>query len=106
MISLVIEQYLDSVKDERAFDFPFMALLHEMGFYDIHFTHDMYEFGKDFIAKKEDDDQTIQYVIQSKAKDVDLSTWRREIQSQLTEAITNTLSHPNFDAELERKPYS
>ena len=45
MISLVIDQYLDSISNEREFDFPIMALLHEMGFYDIHWTHGKWEYG-------------------------------------------------------------
>lgn len=103
MINLVVSQYLDSINDERDFDFPFMVLIHEMDFYDIHWTHGKWEYGKDFIAKLDIDGETVQYIFQSKAGDINLSKWRNDIAPQLQEAITNTLSHPNFDSELARQ---
>jgi hypothetical protein len=36
---------------ERGFDAFFLCLLRAHGFFDIHFTHGPYEFGKDIIAK-------------------------------------------------------
>lgn len=103
MINQVLDTYLDSIRNEREFDTPFMSLLTEMGFYDVHFTHDMYEFAKDFIGKLESDGKVIQYIFQSKAKDVNLQTWRTEIEPQLREALTNTLSHPNFNPHIARQ---
>lgn len=103
MISQVIEQYLDSISDERDFDLPFMTLIYQMGFYDIHWTHGKWEYGKDFIAKLDVNGQPIQYVFQSKAGNISLTKWRTDIAPQLQEAITNTLSHPNFDSTLPRQ---
>ena len=53
MIADVVGSYLDSL-EEREFDGPFMALLRSLGFRDIHFLHGSFEFGKDFIAKRDD----------------------------------------------------
>ena len=50
MLNDVVEHYLDSL-EEREFDVPFIALLRSLGYFDIHFLHGSFEFGKDFIAK-------------------------------------------------------
>ena len=41
-----------------------------MGFHDIHFIHGNIEFGKDFIAKRTEDNRVIQYAFQSTAGDI------------------------------------
>ena len=65
MLRNVLEDYLSSIK-ERDFDFPLSSLLQGMGFYDIHFTHGAVEFGKDFIAKRVENNVEYQYAIQSR----------------------------------------
>jgi hypothetical protein len=102
MLRNVLEDYLDSI-NEREFDYPLMAQLQTMGFYDIHFTHGSTEVGKDFIAKRIDDGSEVQYAIQSKKGDISQSLWRNEIRGQLEEAILSDLSHPQFDKHLPRK---
>ncbi|GAG55344.1 unnamed protein product, partial [marine sediment metagenome] len=96
MLANVLAAYLDSIK-EREFDLPLATLLRASGFYDVHFTHGNVEFGKDFIAKRNENDITFQYTFQSKAGDVSQSDWRNDIMSQMLESLLSTLSHPNFD---------
>jgi hypothetical protein len=84
MLRNVIDAYLASAS-ERQLDLPILLLLRAMGYYDMHLTHGNVEFGKDIIAKKREDGRTIQYVIQSKAGDIDQAEWRA-IQPQIFEA--------------------
>ncbi len=79
MLRNVLADYLNSLKNEREFDAPLMALLAAMGFQDIHFTHGQAEFGKDFIAKRREGKKLIQYVIQSKCGDISQGDWRNNI---------------------------
>ncbi len=99
MLRNVLGDYLDRVT-ERQFDLPFILLLPTMGFYDVHFTHGHVEFGKDFIAKRREDGKEIQYSFQSKAGDIGYTDWRNHIYPQLFEAVTSTLTHPNFSTDL------
>lgn len=96
MLANVLAAYLDGVK-ERQFDLPLATLLRASGFCDIHFTHGNVEFGKDFIAKREEDGTSIQYSFQSKAGDISQHDWRNEIMGQMLESLLLGLSHPNFD---------
>jgi len=98
MLANVLGAYLDNVK-EREFDLPLNTLLHASGFYDIHFTHGSVEFGKDFIAKRDENGATIQYSIQSKAGNVSQSDWRNDIMPQILESLLTGLSHPSFDKD-------
>lgn len=102
MLRNVLEDYLSSI-NERDFDYPLSSLLQAMGFYDIHFTHGAVEFGKDFIAKRNEEGFEYQYAIQSKKGDINQSLWRNEIKGQLEEAILSDLSHPQFNTVLPRK---
>jgi hypothetical protein len=103
MLRNVLEDYLNSAV-ERDFDYPLMSLLQAMNFYDIHFTHGGVEFGKDFIAKRIEENGIIfQYAIQSKRGDIKQNLWRNEIRGQLEEAVLSDLSHPQFDTNLPRK---
>jgi hypothetical protein len=97
----VLASYIETLT-ERQFDIPLLCILMKNGFYDIHFTHGMFEFGKDFIAKKVEGDKVIQYVFQSKGGNISLSEWG-QIRWQIEEARINPLSHPSFDSNLERK---
>jgi len=99
MLNNVLGVYLDNV-GEREFDFPFIALLRAQGFFDIHFTHGQVEFGKDFIAKRLEEELVIQYSFQSKAGNIDQRAWRTDIQGQVLEAVISGISHPNFDREI------
>jgi len=99
MLRNVIDDYLTSTK-ELQFFLPFMELLELCGYYDIHLIHGPVEFGKDLIAKKKQEKGTVQYSFQLKAGDVSLPRFRSEVQPQLLEALTNKLSHPNFDRSL------
>lgn len=101
MLRNVLEGYFNSLT-EREFDVPFMCLLLEESYYDIHFLHGNYEFGKDFIAKKQVNGKTIQFVFQSKAGDINSTDWR-EIAYQCEEARTNLLAHPNFDVNADKQ---
>jgi hypothetical protein len=102
MLRSVVESFLGSVT-EREFDSPLLAILASQGYYDIHFTHGTFEFGKDIIAKRADPETGVvhQYAIQAKAGDIGMSEWR-SIRPQVEEAQENTLSHPNYDTNLPR----
>jgi len=102
MLKNVIENYLISIKEVQFFA-PFQGLLEGMGYYDIHLIHGPTEFGKDFIAKKDNDGETIQYCFQIKVGNVTLGKFTSEIKPQLLEIITNSKSHPNFDTRLSRE---
>lgn len=102
MLSNLIADYLDKV-GEREFDLPLLHLLPELGFYDIHFVHGPVEFGKDIIAKQDDNGVTVQYSIQSKAGNITPTKWRNEVQGQLQSALWITLAHPNFDRTLSHQ---
>jgi hypothetical protein len=97
----VIGAYLDSLT-EREFDAPFMALLRAVGFYDIHFLHGQFEFGKDFIAKLGGGEGPTQFAFQTKAGDIDGAAWR-EVRNQLEDIRMNALAHPSFDQTLPRR---
>jgi hypothetical protein len=99
MLRNVIDDYLSSTK-ELQFFLPFMELLQLRGFYDVHLLHGTTEYGKDVIAKLKTGGAETQYSFQLKAGDVNLSRFRSEIQPQLVEALTNKLSHPNFDRSI------
>lgn len=87
----VLGGYLDTVA-ERAFDGPFLAYLSATGFADVHLLHGAYEFGKDFIAKRDGQ----QWAFQTKAGDLGLSAWRG-VRSQVDEMLWNDIAHPAFD---------
>jgi hypothetical protein len=102
MLRNVLEDYLSSVK-EREFYYPLTALLHAMGYYDIHITDGGSEIGKDFIAKRVEDGTTYQYVIQAKKGDINQAEYRK-IQQQLLEAlILKNLAHPQLDLNLDQR---
>jgi len=95
----VVASFLESLT-EREFDAPFMALLRAHGFQRIHFLHGQFEFGKDFIAQR--DDPPTQFAFQTKAGDINLPQWSSSVRGQVEIMRTNTLAHPDFDAELPR----
>lgn len=101
MIADVIGDYLDSL-EEREFDGPFMALLRSLGFRDIHFLHGNFEFGKDFIAKRYDQDGPAQFLFQTKAGNIALADWGA-CRVQIDMLRTNSLAHPAFDQGMPRK---
>lgn len=98
LLRSVLENYVNTLT-EREFDVPLLCLLLCNGFYDIHYLHGMFEFGKDFIAKRNDNGVATQYVFQSKAGNIDLNAWR-DLQTQINEMRTNYLAHPNYDKSL------
>ncbi|MBA7716171.1 hypothetical protein ES703_125236 [subsurface metagenome] len=98
MLANVLGAYLDSIK-EREFYLPFATLLRASGFNDVHFTHGNVEFGKDFIAKSDENGTTVQYSFQLKAGDVSQSDWRNDIMGQMLESALLGLSHPSFDKD-------
>lgn len=101
MIDAVVANFVDSV-GEREYDAAFMALLRSGGFYDIHFIHGSYEFGKDFIAKLREQDVERQYVFQSKAGGFNLEKWAASAP-QIELLRHSELAHPNFDPALPRQ---
>jgi len=102
MLENVVGNYIDSLT-EREFDAPFIALLPLLGFFDIHYLHGAFEFGKDFIAKRIENGVTKQYVFQSKAGNLALHEWSA-IRGQLDMLRTDVKSHPNFDSDFPREP--
>lgn len=101
MLDDVIGAYIDTLT-EREFDAPFMSLLRAMGFFDIHFLHGQFEFGKDFVAKLGGAAELAQFAFQSKAGNIDGAAWR-EVRTQLEDIRTNALAHPSFDQNLPRR---
>lgn len=95
--------YLDRLKCERDFDATFIALLRNQGFFDIHCIHGAFEFGKDFIAKRSEKGQLLQYAFQSKLGDVGKSEWQQDIRPQCDTMADNELGHPQFDTSLPRR---
>jgi hypothetical protein len=87
---------------EREFDEPLLALLRASGFDDIHYLHGAVEFGKDVIAKREQDGERTQFVFQSKAGDLSLGGWTG-VAGQLDLLRNDRHAHPNFDATLPRQ---
>lgn len=98
----VLGAFLDSLPNERALDLPFLALLADMGFHDVHFTHGAMEFGKDFIAKRREGEEIAQYAFQSKGGNLNQGEWR-DVMPQMLEAAISGLSHPGFDRTLRQK---
>jgi hypothetical protein len=75
MLAAAFENWIRTLR-ERDFDDTFLELLRAAGFYDLHFTHGQYEFGKDVIAKLRGA-PPVQYAFQSKAGDIGGSDWDR-----------------------------
>jgi hypothetical protein len=86
---------------ERGFDESFISLLRAHGFYDIHFRHGQFEFGKDFVAKRDEEGRTVQYAFQSKAGDINGSDWD-SIYAQLEELTSGQNVPAGFDKTLPR----
>jgi hypothetical protein len=101
MLDAVVASFIDGV-GEREFDAAFMALLRARSFYDIHFTHGNYEFGKDFIAKLQDQGVEWQYVFQSKAGSFNLEKWAASAP-QIELLRHSEVAHPNFDPALPKQ---
>lgn len=93
----VLGGYLDRV-GEREFDAAFLALLKGAGYSNVHLLHGAYEFGKDFIGRKDG----VQHAFQTKAGDIGLAAWRL-IRAQVEEMLWNDIAHPDFDAKVERR---
>jgi hypothetical protein len=102
MLRNVLEDYLSSVK-EREFYYPLTALLHAMGFYDIHITDGGSEVGKDFIAKRVEDGIIYQYVIQAKKGDINQADFRKILQQLLEAVILRNLAHAQLDLSLPQR---
>ena len=98
VLRVVLAGFLSSLPNERAFDEPFKALLRQRGFYDIHLLHGAFEFGKDFIAKKDTATGPQQWAFQTKAGNIGKSDWQG-IRNQLEEIRTNSIGHPNLDPD-------
>lgn len=101
MLRGVLERWVDDLA-ERQFDAPFLVLLRAHGFYDVHFTHGAYEFGKDFIAKRLEDGVPQQYGFQSKAGDISGTEWN-SIHGQIEELVGTWLVHPNYNTSIPRQ---
>jgi hypothetical protein len=100
MLESAIAAYVETLA-ERELDVPLRALLRARGFYDIELVHGVSEYGRDFIAKRRDDEGAArQYSLQSKAGDLHLADWRK-VREQLEDIRTVPIAHPLFDASLE-----
>jgi len=101
VIDAAVVSFLSSIGDERAFDEPLRAILRARGFYDISLMHGASEFGRDFVAKREDPGGTRQYALQSKAGNINLNAFRG-IRDQLEDIRTTAFQDANFDSDLPR----
>lgn len=96
-----VANYVKSLT-ERELDPPLIALLRSQGFTHVHLVHGPYEFGKDVIARRTDEDVEHQYCLQSKAGNLNVRSWR-ELRLQVDAMRTGTVAHPDFDASLPRR---
>ena len=101
MLDAAVASFLSSITDEREFDETLRAILRARGFYDISRLHGATELGRDFIAKRNDEDGIHQYAVQSKAGDVNLRAFRG-IRDQLEDIRTTDFQDANFDSDLPR----
>lgn len=97
MLDDALGAFLKAVR-ERDFDEPLMALLRAEGYTDVRLVHGETEFGKDVIAKKDDE----QWVLQSKAGNMNLSQFK-PVREQLYDLRMSDLSAPGFDKNLPRR---
>lgn len=97
----VVAAYVESLT-EREFDAPVIALLHYLGFDNIHLIHGQFEFGQDFVAQREEDGVRYQYCLQSKAGNIGMPGWR-DVRPQLDEMRTGKIAHPNYNPKLPRR---
>lgn len=99
----MLRNYLRGLRRERHFDTPFGLLLSPCGFTDVHYTHGVVEFGKDFIAKRHAGDGTIQYSFQIKRGNISLPEWTDRIQNQMLQSVMTPIRHPSFDRDLKHQ---
>lgn len=101
MLESVIAAYVESLS-ERELDMPLHAILRAEGYFDIEFVHGVSEYGRDFIAKRRDEDDRVrQYSVQSKAGDLGITEWRG-VRDQLEDIRTVPMPHPLYDQELQQ----
>ena len=98
MLEGAVDAFLNGVT-ERGFDEPLLALLRAEGFERVRLTHGSAEFGKDVIAQKGGE----QWAWQSKAGNVGQGDFR-QMTGQLDELRLSNYAHPDFDADLPRRP--
>ena len=100
MLNDVIEHYLDSLKNESSTRRSSHCCV--LGYFDIHFLHGAFEFGKDFIAKARVEGSETQFAFQTKAGDINRPTWDAA-RGQIDMLRTDAIAHPSFDTTLPRK---
>lgn len=93
----VLGAYLESAS-EREFDAAFVALLKAAGYTHVHLIHGAFEFGKDFIGRRDG----MQFGFQTKAGNINLPAWRG-IRPQIEEILWNDIAHPDFDKHAPRR---
>lgn len=103
MLRHLLRNYLNGLKKERHFDVPFGLLLPTLEYYDVHYTHGIVEFGKDYIAKTQLNGAEVQFSFQLKRGDIGLSEWRNDVQQQMLQSVMSPLSHPSFDKSLSHQ---
>ena len=103
MLRNALEGYLKSIAAESALVAPFMALLGNMGFEDVHFVHGPFEFGKDVIAKRCATRAVTQYLFQLKRGDLTQSAWRNHVRGQIETALSSNLGDPAFNIDGPRE---
>lgn len=93
----VLAAYLDRVS-EREFDAAFLSLLSAAGYKHVHLLHGAFEFGKDFIGRRDGR----QFGFQTKAGNINLAAWR-DTRPQVEEILWNDIAHPDFDKHAPRR---
>lgn len=101
MLDDVVANFLGTLSETEFFP-AFEAILRANGFYDVHRIHGPNEFGKDFVAKRVDDAGPTQYLIQTKAGNINTSGWH-EVRDQIETIRLCTISHPSDDQSLPRR---
>ena len=87
---------------ERQLDVPLLTLLRRLGFDHVHLVHGAFEFGKDIVARRQENGTEYQYCIQSKAGDLGSGEWR-QVRQQVEAMRTGSVVHPGFDPSLPRR---
>src|SRR5688572_11548163 len=103
LLASAISEYLRHLPTERHFDAAMLAMLRLEGFHDIHFIHGVFEFGKDFIAKRDDAGIIVQCAFQSKLGDVGKTSWERDVRPQCETMAISELAHIAFDPSVPQR---
>lgn len=98
-----VDAFLNNISKESDLYLPFMAMLRAQGYQKVHLLAGHYEYGKDVIAQKVDENGAIiQFVFPIKKGNLDQEKWGK-LRDQLYECIDNSNAHSDFDSTAPRQ---